>query len=249
MKRGIKDEAERMVLDSTQISFTITNNTDSSIPMSIMGNTANLADISNQLVEYSWDVTAIIFSVYNTLTITFRNINNTGQFTTLTATVTTSTIQGFLDALNSLSISSFYQQTLLSNTYIKTYNDQTFFTDLYISSNSAIPSISFLTVNLIGSGGTYDILANAVSITSGSSPITITNQDLTGSFNNGDTVNIQGIASFLAANTDVKVTQTQLNTGVPTIIVNDTYIPGSPIASSYIFNGSDFRYDILIINN
>jgi hypothetical protein len=43
----------------SEISFNLVNNTTSDILMSFLSNPSNLQDISNQLTEYSWNITSI----------------------------------------------------------------------------------------------------------------------------------------------------------------------------------------------
>jgi hypothetical protein len=108
------------------ISINIKNNTNGNIPMSIMSNPSNLTDISNQTTEYSWDVTSLSITTENTVIIQYRP-NGLVDFTSYSTPLLTPSLQGILDALNTLGIGSFFSTTSGGNTYIKNYdNDYVF---------------------------------------------------------------------------------------------------------------------------
>jgi len=149
---------EEMKRQLSEISFTIVNNTSSNVPMNFLGNLANTADISNQLTEYKWDVTGILFAAYDTVTVQVRGAGSSLPFTTLSATIPIKTIQGALDALNSLNVACFFSSTSGGNTYIETYNDNTEFGDIDFSSSTGY-STWFLGYrgSYAGTGGSWNI--------------------------------------------------------------------------------------------
>ena len=57
---------------NTYISINITNNTNGTIPLNIMGNLADLADIGNQTTQYRWDVTGLTLSTENFVSVDYR---------------------------------------------------------------------------------------------------------------------------------------------------------------------------------
>lgn len=149
---------EELKKQQSELSFTITNNTTSNVPMNFLGNLANTADISNQFTEYKWDVTGILFAAYDTVSIQVRGAGSSLPYTTLYATIPIKTIQGALDALNSLNIACFYSSTSGGNTYIKTYNDNSEFGNIDFSSSTGY-NTWFLGYrgSYAGTGGSWNI--------------------------------------------------------------------------------------------
>lgn len=102
------------------ISINIQNNTNSTIPMSIMGNPANLADISNQTIQYQWDLSSFNLAGEDYVSIQYRP-KGTTNYTLYNAPLNTPTVQGVVDALNGLGIGAFFVVTSGPNTYVQNY--------------------------------------------------------------------------------------------------------------------------------
>jgi hypothetical protein len=136
------------------ISINIKNNTNGKIPMSIMGNPANLADISNQTIEYSWDVTSLALTTENTIVVEYK-ANGMAQFTSYTTSLSSPTLQGVLDSLNTLGIGSFFSTTSGGNTFIKNYDNSYEFglIDIYDSNGTSV----LWSVDCIGTTGNNDV--------------------------------------------------------------------------------------------
>ncbi len=101
------------------------------IPMSIMGNPANLADISNQTTQYQWDLTSFNLAGEDYVSIQYRPIGTT-TYSLYTAPLTTPTVQGVVDALNGLGIGSFFIVSSGGNTYVQNYDNSYEFNNLNV---------------------------------------------------------------------------------------------------------------------
>lgn len=138
----------------TYISINLTNNTNGTIPLSIMGNPSDLADISNQTTEYQYNATGLTLTTENYVSIDYRP-NALPNFTTYVAPLLSLNLQGVLNALNGLGIGSFFSYTSGGNTYISNYNNDYVFGSLNIYDNTG--SIVEWNVDCIGTTGNNDI--------------------------------------------------------------------------------------------
>lgn len=205
------------------ISINVKNNTNGKIPMSIMGNPANLIDISNQTTEYSWDVTSLSITTEDYISIEYRP-NALNDFTSYTTQLINPTLQGVLDALNTLGIGSFFSTTSGGNTYIKNYDNDYVFgeLDIYDSSGTSVT----WSVNCIGTTGNNDVQCGLFLVSqsnpyNASTPVPV-------SFD-GQQVDITGVTSNQPS-TKVKIKNLTTNT----FIVNAGL--GSGVAYNYSFN-------------
>lgn len=155
--------------DLSEFSFQIVNNTPATQQMYFLSNPSNTQDISNQLTQYSWDITSIVstISIYDIVTIEARTVNSPNAYQTYSANIISNTLNGIVTALNTLQIASFYYETVGGNTYIRTYNDQIDFGQLNILDTAASAFAFYYSVNLpyansgdgdtqITSTGTFD---------------------------------------------------------------------------------------------
>lgn len=164
---------EKLKAQLSEISFTIVNNTSSYVPMNFMGNLANTADISNQYTEYKWDVTNINLTYYDTVSIQIRGAGSGLPYTTVSASFELKTIQGVLDALNSLNVACFFEATSGGNTYIETYNDNVEYNTLDLSSSTGYNTWYLgYRGSYAGTGGSWNIQnPSPTVIYSGSFPV------------------------------------------------------------------------------
>lgn len=210
-------------MGETYISINITNNTNGTIPLNIMGNPADLADIGNQTTQYRWDVTGLTFGTENFVSVDYR-ANAIQDFTTYVAPLLVQSLQGVLDALNGLYIGSFFSYTSGGNTYITNYNNDYVFGDINIYDNSG--SIVAWSIDCIGTTGFNDINTGFFSQNE-SNPFTGTSYPPIGT--SGQNVDITGTTSNQPS-TKVKI----YNQTTSTYIVNAGL--GSGVAYSYSFN-------------
>ena len=234
----------------SEISFSLENNTNSNILMSLLSNPTNLQDISNQFTEYSWNITSIASSLssYDTLILGFSNGN------TLTATIYNKTLDGIIVALNQFGVSSFYYDISGGSTFIKTYNDTQVFTTLEITSSTAVTSVQlFYSINLpfaftndgatqITNSGTFDTgtLNNpqSVATTNATSLISLSDNILTlGATPAVGTSIICGVR--VVVNEIVGVTTTNLS--------DETFYNSGYSATPFILSNSNATYDVSVL--
>ena len=98
----------------------VTNNTNATQLLDILGNPANLLDTANATTEYQWDVTGI--TPTNFVTLEYMPVGGS-SFSLYTANMS-SGVPGLVAALNGLGIGYFYSSTVGGNTYVSTYNDK-----------------------------------------------------------------------------------------------------------------------------
>lgn len=210
-------------MGNTYISLAIQNNTNATIPISIMGNPSNLADISNQTREFQWNLTGFTFTTENQVSIDYRP-NALVNFTTYNAPLLAPNIQGVLSALNSLGIGSFFTYTSGGNTYISNYDNDYVFGDLNIwDSNGTQVTWS---VDCIGTTGNNQVQAGFF-LDNETNPFTgIVNVPI--SFD-GESVLLDGTTSNQPS-TKIKVYNQTTNT----FIINVGL--GSGVLYSYSFN-------------
>jgi hypothetical protein len=219
-------------MSNIYISLNIKNNTSATIPISIMGNPSDLADISNATREFRWDLTSLSFSGENQVSVDYRP-NGLVNFTTYNAPLLTPSIQGVLDALNGLGIGSFFTFSSGGNTYISNYDDNYVFGDLNIW-DSNVTSVTW-NVDCIGTTGNNQVdcgffLDNEVNPFTGSVNVPV-------SFS-GQAVNLTGTTSNQPS-TKIKVYNQTTNT----FIINVGL--GSGVVYSYSFN-ADYGNSYLI---
>jgi hypothetical protein len=134
-----------------------------------MGNPTDLADISNQTTEYRWNVTGLSFSGENRVSVQYR-ANSINDFSTFVAPLKTLSVQGVVDALNTLGIGSFFTFISGGSTFISNYDNNYVFGVLNIY-NQSVPQFVY-NVDLVGAGGSVTIDVNFVNQLSLASPVT-----------------------------------------------------------------------------
>jgi hypothetical protein len=154
---------------SETISINLQNTTTGIIDVSIMGNPSDLADNSNATTEYRWNVTGLTLGTENRVSVQYR-ANSINDFSTFVAPLQTLSVQGVVDALNTLGIGSFFSFTSGGNTFISNYDNDYVFGVLNIYTQG-IPQFIY-NVNLTGVGGTLSVDVNFVNQLTLNSPVT-----------------------------------------------------------------------------
>ena len=221
------------------LNLNITNNVNYPVQINVLGNPYNLLDTSNAKTEYQWDVTAFVFTSENELTIEYK-INGAASYSTYSGTFNPQTLQAVVDVLNGLGIGFFSLYTAGANTYIGTYNDQYTFGNLTIY-DSATTEV-YYEVNQPNIGGSG--LINGLFFTLPYTTPVIIPVTLIGNFV-GQNIFVSGTTNSIT-NTDVKITETSLQTFQSTIIYNVNYAPLSPFSTSFIAQ-QGYSYLIQII--
>lgn len=173
------------------ISFNITNTTNGTVPISILGNNADQEDNANATTQYSWNITGFTVTTENEILFQYKNVNDIA-FTTVLLPLNTPSIQGVLDVLNSLNLGTFFTTTSGGNTFINNYNDNLAFGLLNIyDSTIPIPQLNYDIFTVLA-GGVTNVDINSINQISYTNPISIV-----GSIPivNGDVVDFYGITS------------------------------------------------------
>jgi|GEM_PF-2159938 len=150
-----------MGLAKLDITLDIQNNTNYPQQISVLGNPYNPLDTVNSKTEYRWNVTGVILTTENYLSLQYRGINQS-VFTVYISGFGTNTLQSVVNSLNNLQIGFFNLYTELGQTYIGTYNSNYVFGQLniYDNSTSSVIFTNFTTFNPLFSilNWTFDIL-------------------------------------------------------------------------------------------
>lgn len=150
------------------LNFSITNNTNGIVPVSLFGNNADPMDTSNATTQYSWDISG--FTITNETLITLQYKPSSSLiFQIATIGFSGTSIQNVLDALNTLNLGYFFITTSGANTYINNYNNNVAFKNLEIVNPSSASTLSY-SFNFIGLGMSAEIFKNAISQVVSNSP-------------------------------------------------------------------------------
>ena len=112
------------------ISFNITNNTNGTVPISILGNNADAMDTSNATTQYQWNLTGFSITNENTILLQYKASGIIYTFAQLSFSGTT--IQSICDTLNTLNLGYFFITTSGGSTFINNYNNNVQFATLQI---------------------------------------------------------------------------------------------------------------------
>src|SRR3954469_22918177 len=93
----------------------VQNNTDSVVPISLGNSIAQPGDTINAVTGYAWNVCSLLYVNLTTVNIQARLVS-AAQFTSYTAIIEDQSLNGVINALNSLNIGTFF----FGNNNIKT---------------------------------------------------------------------------------------------------------------------------------
>lgn len=127
------------------INFSIANNTNASVPVSLFGNNADQMDTANATTQYSWNLTSLTITNETQVLIEYRGVNQT-TYTSSIATFSGTSLQNVVNALNTLNVGYFFITTIGANSYINNYNLNVVFRTLNIyNPNDLITLFDFYT--------------------------------------------------------------------------------------------------------
>lgn len=222
---------------SETISINLQNTTTGIIDVSIMGNPSDLADNSNATTEYRWNVTGLTLSTENRVSVQYR-ANSISDFSIFVAPLQTLSVQGVVDALNTLGIGSFFSFTSGGNTFISNYDNDYVFGVLNIY-NQAIPQFLY-NIDLTGAGGSVSIDVNFINQLNLASPVSQSGTITTAS---GDYVVIGGTTT--ASLTQILTLQ-NVTTGSSYYLGTPT--PSTPFGTAF-FPTNDATYVFTMKDN
>jgi uncharacterized delta-60 repeat protein len=139
------------------VSFNITNTTNGSIPMSIMGNNTDVMDNSNASTRYYWDLTGFSLTTEDTITIQYQYTGQSG-FSTASVKVQGTTLQSIADALNTLNIGTFFLTSSGGSTFLNNYNQNVAYGSLNIIDSTTIINTTFV----VGTGFDGQLIGLAI---------------------------------------------------------------------------------------
>lgn len=203
------------------ISILFTNNTNGTVPVSVMGNPANLADNCNATTQSQWNVTGLTFSNENYVSVQYGLIGST--YLLFTAPLTTLTLQGVLDALNTLEIGQFFVTTSGGNTFINNYADGYEFGVLNIY-NSVVPQFTY-NIQTTAAGGNTAVDVNFVNQLNVANPATQSGTITTAS---GDYITIAGVAETNPGGTNISL----VNLTNSAVYLSGTTASGNPFGTA-----------------
>jgi len=150
------------------ISFNITNNTNGTVPISILGNNADAMDTTNATTKYQWDLTGFTITNENTILIQYKP-NGSSLYLIAQLSFNGTTLQSVCDALNTLNVGFFFITTSGASTFINNYNNNVAFADLQIYNPAFTTALNYQ-FNYSGVGANTKILVNFVNVFASGSP-------------------------------------------------------------------------------
>jgi hypothetical protein len=186
------------------------NNTDSTLPVTLFTTNPNLSGNINGNPLYSWNITAQNLNQLTTVALQVR-APGAGGFVSLTAPISTNSVQGVLDALNVLNVGFFIAVVSGGSTFIQTANSIFVFANLTVNQIPQLatwqttPASHALFNNAgINNASLFSTDQRSVTIISGTTGVGVFPQDHNYTFNNdfpfailqdGDTIRNQMTAS------------------------------------------------------
>jgi len=214
------------MFSEVDLNLKIISNVSYPVQINVLSNPYNLLDTSNSNTEYQYDLTSFIFSSETQVSIEYKP-NGAASYATYSGQFTPQTLQAVVDVLNGLGIGFFSLYTSGGNTYIGTYNNDYTFGQLSIY-DSASSQVSYqITQPNAGGSGLISSIFFSIIYTSPTT-IPVTNIAL---ITAGQTINISGTTDSIA-NTDVIITETNMQTFASNIISNNNYAPLTPFTDS-----------------
>jgi uncharacterized delta-60 repeat protein len=139
------------------INFSIANNTNATVPVSLFGNKADQMDTANATTQYSWNLTSLTITNETQVLIEFRGVNES-TFVSSSATFSGTSLQNVVNALNTLNLGYFFITTSGGNSFLNNYNQNIIFRNLNVYAPSLINPAFFQ-----GTGFDNDALYSKVS--------------------------------------------------------------------------------------
>lgn len=151
------------------ISLNLINNTNGTVPISILGNNSDAMDTANATTRYQWNLTGFTITNENTILLQYKTSGIIYTIAQLSFSGTT--IQSICDTLNTLNLGYFFITTSGGSTFINNYNNNVSFATLQIFNPASTTALNYQ-FNYSGVGMDIKIYVNAVTIYSGGTPNT-----------------------------------------------------------------------------
>ena len=219
------------------ISFNIVNNTNGTVPISILGNNSDAMDTANATTRYQWNLTGFTITNENTILLQYRTSGIIYSIAQLSFNGTT--IQSICDTLNTLNLGYFFITTSGGSTFINNYNNNVAFATLQIFNPASTTALNYQ-FNYGGVASQTKIYVNAVvqygngtpNTDSGNIPVVA-----------GNTILFQGSTTAIPTGTNIYI----YNLTTSTYIYNNTTT--SAINFNQTFNISANNSYLVGMNN
>lgn len=215
-------------IQEVPVTLTIKSNVNYPVPINILGNVFNALDTTNATTQYRYDLTSFSITTETQLSLQYKPVG-ASSYSVFTTTIFGTTLQDVVNALNTLGIGYFSLYTQSGSTYITTYNDNYVFGQLNIFDNTFAYVYYSVSQPNAGGSGLISSISGFITYTS---PYTIgTTQYFTNV--SGLTISVSGTTQGVV-NTDVIITETNLQTLQTTTIFSTNYAPLSLFSTSFV---------------
>jgi hypothetical protein len=202
------------------ISLNLVNNTNGTVPISILGNNSDAMDTSNATTRYQWNLTGFTITNENTILLQYKTSGIVYTFAQLSFSGTT--IQSICDTLNTLNLGYFFITTSGGSTFINNYNNNVSFATLQIFNPASTTALNYQ-FNYSGVSSQLKIYVNAIVQYANGTP-------------NTDSGNIPVVAgNTILFQGDTTATPTGTNIYIYNITTS-TYIYNNTTTSAITFN-------------
>ena len=202
------------------ISLNLINNTNGTVPISILGNNGDAMDTANATTRYQWNLTGFTITNENTILLQYKTSGIIYTIAQLSFSGTT--IQSICDTLNTLNLGYFFITTSGGSTFINNYNNNVSFATLQIFNPASTTALNYqfnyggvasqtkiyIVVTVVYSNGTPNT-------DSGNIPVVA-----------GDVINFQGDTTAIPTGTNIYIYN----------LTTSTYIYNNTTTSSITFN-------------
>ena len=202
------------------ISLNLVNNTNGTVPISILGNNSDAMDTANATTRYQWNLTGFTITNENTILLQYRTSGIIYTFAQLSFSGTT--IQSICNTLNTLNLGYFFITTSGGSTFINNYNNNVAFATLQIFNPASTTALNYQ-FNYSGASSQVKIYVNAVVQYSNGTPNTDSGNIPVVA---GDTILFQGDTTAIPTGTNIYIYN----------LTTSTYIYNNTTTSAITFN-------------
>jgi hypothetical protein len=194
------------------ISLNLINNTNGTVPISILGNNSDAMDTANATTRYQWNLSGFTITNENTILLQYKTSGIIYSIAQLSFSGTT--IQSICDTLNTLNLGYFFITTSGGSTFINNYNNNVQFATLQILNPASTTALNYQ-FNYVGAGMDVKIYNNAIVLYANGTPNTDSGNIPVVA---GDSIDFQGSTFATPTGTNIYI----YNITTSTFIYNNT---------------------------
>lgn len=202
------------------ISLNLINNTNGTVPISILGNNSDAMDTTNATTQYQWNLTGFTITNENTILLQYKTSGIIYTIAQLSFSGTT--IQSICDTLNTLNLGYFFITTSGGSTFINNYNNNVSFATLQIFNPASTTALNYQ-FNYGGVASQTKIYIGVTVVYSNGTPNTDSGNIPVVA---GDVINFQGDTTAIPTGTNIYIYN----------LTTSTYIYNNTTTSSITFN-------------